>query len=526
MVASHHEEDALLHLSRRRFKIMKEIAEGGFGKVYLVEMMSGDFSTVVALKLLHGKWSDNKEVVQRSRDEARVLGRLRHPNIVRVDDLTSINNQCAVVMEYVDGVNLKVLLKWLQRDGERFPGKSAFSIIADVADALQAAYSTIPLQEDKPLKLIHRDVKPSNIMIAPSGHVKLLDFGTAQARFDSRESKTQAMTFGSKGYMSPERMMQEEDTPAGDIFSLGVILYWLLSGEQLGEYPLRPTKYEDFLDDRLDAMDLSTLDPAVHDDAINVLSLMLAHDHTARPSSLQVMELCEILGESAGGAAMRPFCRQHIPPIQSAWNAHTDGKHDELVGAILNEDRTSSVPYPAALSGDAAAAALNLDAESLNAITDEVDVQLPAVRGRKNRRAPTEAELRELPLSQKLKQDVSVRTLKSVFTHEIRLGRRKKPGAPVAPALDHVEDAPTNPTLAESTSVDDILHSEIPELRMDEVLAKADEAHTGAYPKKTTGQVDPDEDLSLSQKLQQDISMRSLKSVLTHDIRFFGKRKK
>ena len=517
-----------MSLSRRRFRVMKEIAEGGFGKVYLAEMISGDFSTVVALKLLHGKWSDNKEIVQRSRDEARVLGRLRHPNIVRVDDLTSINNQCAVVMEYVDGVNLKVLLKWLERDGERIPGKSSFQIIADVADALEAAYSTIPLQESRPLKLIHRDVKPSNIMVAPSGHVKLLDFGTAQARFDSRESHTQSMTFGSKGYMSPERMMQEDDTPAGDVFSLGVILYWLLSGQQYGQYPLRPSKYESFLSERLETMDLTTVDEAIHDDALNVLSLMLAHDHTARPSSSQVMELCEILGEAAGGSAMRPFCRQHVPPIQAAWNAHTDGKLDALVGEVLNEDRTSSVPFDSGLVGEDAAAALNVSAESLAAITDEADAQLPALRDRKNRRAPTAEELRELPLSQKLKQDVSVRSLKSVFTHEIRLGRRKRaptmpPTAPPAGAspVAELDDAPTNPTLAEDTSVDAVLNTELPDLGLDEVLNRADEIHTGAFRKKSE-----DEDLSLSQKLKQDVSMRSLKSVLTHDIRFFGKRKK
>ncbi len=496
-------------LARRRFRIMKEIAEGGFGKVYLAEMISGDFSTVVALKLLHGKWSDNLEIVSRSRDEARVLGRLRHPNIVRVDDLTSINGQCAVVMEYVDGVNLKVLLKWLERDGAAFPPKAAFEVIADVADALDAAYNTVPLQESQPLHLVHRDVKPSNIMIAPTGHVKLLDFGTAQARFDSRESKTQAMTFGSKGYMSPERMMQEGDTPAGDIFSLGVMLYWMLSGQQLGEFPLRPSKYDRFLEARLATINPSRLGPPeLHDDIRSVLRVMLAHDPEARPGATQVMELCEILGDSAGGRSLRSFCRGTVPPILAAWQAHTDGKADALVGSILHEDRTSSMPYdPAAEAG--ARRTLELPAPSLHTFATELPevdsgARPLALHGRRRRRPPiSEEELRALPLSAKLKQDVSLRTIKSVFTHEITLGGKKKRPPEPAAISPHLGDAPTDPTLAEDSGVAALL------------AADPDEADS---PRAREAQ-------SLAEKLKQEVSIKSLKSVLTHELRF-GRRKK
>src|SRR4051812_20470339 len=95
---------------RRRFRFLRELAQGGFGKVYLAEMITGDnFSSIVAIKLLHGRWIGNDEVVMRSRDEARLLGRLRHRNIVRVEDLTAIQGQCAIVMEYLQGVDLKTV---------------------------------------------------------------------------------------------------------------------------------------------------------------------------------------------------------------------------------------------------------------------------------------------------------------------------------------------------------------------------------------------------------------------------------
>ena len=103
---------------RRRFRILKELAEGAFGKVYLAEMITGDnFKSVVAIKLLHGKWVGHEEIVQRSRDEARVLGLLHHRNIVRVEDLTSINGQCAIIMEYLEGVDLKSLLRYCRDSG-------------------------------------------------------------------------------------------------------------------------------------------------------------------------------------------------------------------------------------------------------------------------------------------------------------------------------------------------------------------------------------------------------------------------
>ena len=100
----------------RRFRIIKEIAEGGFGKVYLSEQISSSdgFSRIVAVKLLHAKWSSHDEVVMRTRDEARVLGLIRHQHIVKVEDLTSIDGKCAIVMEYLEGVDLKWMIQFLK----------------------------------------------------------------------------------------------------------------------------------------------------------------------------------------------------------------------------------------------------------------------------------------------------------------------------------------------------------------------------------------------------------------------------
>ena len=121
-------------VARRRFRIIKEIAEGGFGKVYLAEQISSDgFSRIVAVKLLHAKWSSHDEVVMRTRDEARLLGLIRHQHIVKVEDLTAIDGKCAIVMEYLEGMNLAQLV----RAQGPMPTKRALPVMIQVCGALQ-----------------------------------------------------------------------------------------------------------------------------------------------------------------------------------------------------------------------------------------------------------------------------------------------------------------------------------------------------------------------------------------------------
>ena len=178
-------------MEKRRFRFLKKLSEGTFGKVYLAEMITENkFSKVVAIKVLHAKWVDHDEIVRRSRDEARVLGRLQHRNIINVIDLISINGKCSVIMEYLDGVDLKTLINYCAKNQISLPRRVVFEVISSVASALDAAYNRTPLQGGKPLHLIHRDIKPSNIMLTIEADVKVLDFGTAQAKFEDREANT------------------------------------------------------------------------------------------------------------------------------------------------------------------------------------------------------------------------------------------------------------------------------------------------------------------------------------------------
>ncbi len=323
---------------RRRFRIVKELAEGAFGKVFLAEMITGDnFKSVVAIKLLHGKWVGHEEIVQRSRDEARILGLLHHRNIVRVEDLTSINGQCAIIMEYLEGVDLKTLIRYCRDNALALPRKVAFEIIASTATALDAAYHRKTLNSGKPLKLIHRDIKPSNVMVTVSGEVKVLDFGTAQAQFEHREAETQALAFGSAAYMAPERMMGDPDGSAGDIFSLGVTLFELLALDGFGKIFIRGEKFDEALNGRIDGLDLSDLGQARETHVRQVMRLLLAYEPQERPSAREVVGLMEALSDQVQDGSLRRFCREVVTPAHETLEP-SGRPGDPFTGSTLFED--------------------------------------------------------------------------------------------------------------------------------------------------------------------------------------------
>jgi serine/threonine-protein kinase len=283
-------------MEKRRFRFLKKLSEGTFGKVYLAEIITDSkFSKVVAIKLLHAKWADHDEIIKRSRDEARVLGRLQHRNIIKVEGLISIGGKCAIIMEYLNGVDLKTLINFCAKNRIRIPRKVIFETISSVASALDAAYNRPPLQGGDPLRLIHRDIKPSNIMVTVEADVKVLDFGTAQAKFEDREAETQALAFGSAAYMSPERFLGDEDRLSGDVYALGVTLYELLYQGRYGKANVRQEKYEEEQARRLEKLDLSDFSPEIADRIVKLLAGMLKWEELERSSLAHILQEIEEL---------------------------------------------------------------------------------------------------------------------------------------------------------------------------------------------------------------------------------------
>jgi serine/threonine protein kinase len=266
---------------------------------------------------------------------------LRHRNIVRVEDLTVLQGHCAVVMEFLEGVDCKALISFFEDKPEEFPLQCIFEIIGNVASALHAAYNHVPLQGGNPLELVHRDIKPSNVMVTLGGDVKLLDFGTARANFEQREAKTQALAFGSQAYMAPERFLGDEDTPATDVYSMGITLYELIKKENYGRIDLRPNKYSALVVKRVGSLEFGdALAPEIAEQARAAIAAMVSYGPEDRPSAAQVVELMDVLSEEANDGSLRRFARKHIQSVIDA-NAHTPDPNDPLTGSTLFEDRST-----------------------------------------------------------------------------------------------------------------------------------------------------------------------------------------
>ncbi|MBT3218215.1 MAG: protein kinase [Proteobacteria bacterium] len=325
----------------RKFHFIREIASGGFGSVYLAKVIHGDgFSRLVAIKLLHQKWTENDDVSSRMRDEARLLGWLRHKNIVDVIDLTLIDGRCAVIMEYLEAVDMKIVVNASKYYKKVIPLRVCLEVTAAVASALDAAYNRPPYAGEKPLRVIHRDIKPSNIMVDDAGTVKVLDFGVARAEFDEREAETQELSFGSVDYMPPERLFFEPDTAASDVYSLGVALYEMLALEKFGKAKLRQDEQDHHIRARLDH--LFEVHPmpseAIEDEVYELLDDMMAFDESDRILAADCANRMRALAREMRMEGLDEWSEKFIPPLVEAASSLQPKEKNPLVDRVLSED--------------------------------------------------------------------------------------------------------------------------------------------------------------------------------------------
>lgn len=210
------------------YTILKTLGRGGMGDVFLAE--DNTLKRLVALKLLPGSPLGNTDSALRFRQEARAASAISHPNIGHIYEFGHVDDREYLVMEYVEGKTLRELLKKGPLEVER-----AIDITMQIAQALQAAHQA---------NIIHRDVKPENVMIRRDGYVKVLDFGLAKVtpenpgEFDDRRPLTSPLEtspgviMGTTAYMSPEQMRGRPVDTRTDVWSLGVTLYEMLAGKQ------------------------------------------------------------------------------------------------------------------------------------------------------------------------------------------------------------------------------------------------------------------------------------------------------
>jgi serine/threonine-protein kinase len=195
----------------QQYKILSELGTGGMGIVYHgVDVM---LEREVAIKKLRSEFSRTPDIAERFRREAKIQARLNHPNIAHLYSFFKDGDSFYIVMEFVDGTPLGKLpaIAWPQ----------ALVIFLEILEGLEYAHS---------LGVLHRDLKPDNIMAGPQGEVKIMDFGIAHVLGSTRQTREQSIV-GTLQYICPELINSKEIGPASDIYSLGILLFEIISGQ-------------------------------------------------------------------------------------------------------------------------------------------------------------------------------------------------------------------------------------------------------------------------------------------------------
>lgn len=230
-----------------QWEVLGIIGQGGMGIVYKVRQPNLD--RIVALKILSPELGRDPAFAERFAREARTLGKLQHPNIVAVFEHGEKDGLFYLLMEYVDGVNLRQAMR-----AGRFTPEQSLAIVPGICDALQAAHAQ---------GIWHRDIKPENILLDREGKVKIADFGIARIVGDPQRDFTLTRTgsaLGSVSYMAPEQHEKPHEVDhRADIYSLGVVIYEMLTGElPLGRFPAPSQKTA--VDARIDEIVFKTLE--------------------------------------------------------------------------------------------------------------------------------------------------------------------------------------------------------------------------------------------------------------------------
>ena len=214
------------------YVLLDRIAQGGMAEVFLAKRRGVEgFEKVVAIKRILPELSSNRDFISMFINEAKIAARLSHPNIVQIFDFGKIDNYYFIAMEYVHGENLREVLKHSVERAAPLSSEVAVSIAARACAGLDHAHRKAD-ESGRPLRIIHRDVSPQNVLVSYEGEVKVVDFGIAKAVAENPEA-TRGVLKGKLSYLSPEQVTGANLDARSDVFAMGVVLYELLAGKKL-----------------------------------------------------------------------------------------------------------------------------------------------------------------------------------------------------------------------------------------------------------------------------------------------------
>ncbi len=298
--------------------LLEKIAVGGMAELFKAQQRGVQgFQKIVAIKRILPHFSDNEDFVTMFIDEAKLAAQLTHPNIVQIFDLGKAGSSYYIAMEYVNGRDLRTMLKKVREYGTPIPEQVAAFVVMKVAAALDYAHRKRGF-DDRELKLVHRDISPQNILVSTEGAVKLVDFGIAKAASKASHTVAGALK-GKLLYMSPEQATGQPLDNRSDLYSLGLVLFELLTGERCFQADSELGVLEKVRLGRIS--DLAFLNPNVSKEIAAIVSRALQKGVDHRYPSARFME-----------RDLREYLQRQGPPIT---------EHDvaEYLTALLKGDR-------------------------------------------------------------------------------------------------------------------------------------------------------------------------------------------
>ncbi|BDU69925.1 hypothetical protein GETHOR_20260 [Geothrix oryzae] len=319
--------------------LLEKIAIGGMAELFKAQQRGVQgFQKIVAIKRILPHFSDNEDFVTMFIDEAKLAAQLTHPNIVQIFDLGKAGSSHYIAMEYVNGRDLRTLLRKVREYGQPFPEQIAAFVVMKVAAALDYAHRKRGF-DDRELKLVHRDISPQNVILSTEGAVKLVDFGIAKAANKASHTVAGALK-GKLLYMSPEQATGQPLDNRSDLYSLGLVLFELLTGERCFQADSELGVLEKVRLGRVS--DLHALNPNVSRDMVAIVNRALQKSVDHRYPSARFME-----------RDLRDYLQRLGTPI---------AEHDvaEYVNALLNGTRerlehlvATQFPVPTSLTSGA-----------------------------------------------------------------------------------------------------------------------------------------------------------------------------
>jgi eukaryotic-like serine/threonine-protein kinase len=327
------------------YTILGRIAKGGMASVYLGRMTaSAGFTRIVAIKRLHPELASDNEFVAMLVDEARLAGRIRHPNVIDTLDLFADDGAFSLVLEYIEGDALSALTKQARMAGEPIvPLGVALAIVVGALRGLHAAHEARG-EDGTPLGIVHRDVSPQNILVGVDGVPRVIDFGIAKASGRMMTTRPGEVR-GKFSYMAPEQLLGRPVTRLGDVYAAGVVLWELLTGTRLFTGDDARAVCAAVL--RGEIARPSSVMPSVSPELDAIVARATARDVADRyltaSDMLADLEKLERASDGEVGAWTRPWAAQRLSERQQLIEAAPSSR-SSLVDVMNDLARSSSDP--------------------------------------------------------------------------------------------------------------------------------------------------------------------------------------